>query len=138
MQLLQRALALWVHRVPQSCHARNLRKRLFEQLETLRAQLRVQQGGAGDVPARPSQAGHELEPKWISNSYHHNWHTLGLLFGCDDRRSRRGHNDVRVESDQFRSELWKLLEFALCSTEVDGDVLALVVAKLSEPVVEVL
>src|SRR5262249_4029404 len=118
--------------VPEDGHATEHGNSGLDDLEPFSAQLGVEVGEPGDVPARPSQVGNEPRAYRVSGDRH------------DDRDSRarflRGHrrgcpqrdDDIDPERYQLRRETMKPLILSVCTPNLEGDALAPRVSQLAQ------
>jgi hypothetical protein len=82
------------------------------------------------------EAGHEAAAHGIGNLQHDDGDGRGRLPGGLGRTGHVRHDDIYSEPDQFRRERGQLVIFALGRSPLDGDVLALDVAELAQPLPE--
>jgi hypothetical protein len=94
----------WDGGIPQDRRAREIRDRLFEELQALRAQFGQHDRNAGHVSSRPPKARDEPTSHGVGAARHHDWDGRGRLHSGADSDRDIGNNDVRLETHQFRGE----------------------------------
>src|SRR5262249_11148012 len=122
--------------VPECRNARNARKRLLEELETLHARLFRLEAQTRDVSARPSKARYEPRLDGIHNASHDDGDRCrGGLGGLGGGRGY-GHGYVDPEGYKFFCKNREPLGPPPGIPRLDGDVLSLYITKLTESVPE--
>jgi hypothetical protein len=84
-------------RIAKDGGARDVRRRLFEQLQPLRADAVFELDESGDIAAGPRQALHYTSANWIGHVGEHDRHALGRLQQRSHRGSPAGDDHVRHE-----------------------------------------
>jgi hypothetical protein len=85
-----------VDRILQRGHTGEIRDDFREHLQLLADDFDVGVRQAGDVPARPRQAGDEPGPNWVVKGDHHDGNRHGGVFRCQRRLMRRRDDDVQL------------------------------------------
>jgi len=111
------------------------RQHLLEKLQSFGGQVEKEQ--AGDVRARPGQAGDELERNWVEvDAHNEDGDCLRCFLGCSRRVIGGRNDDVDVETDQFGREAGEPIRPPLGVPVLDDHVLAVDVAQLAQPLLK--
>jgi hypothetical protein len=94
------------------------------------------EGQAGDVPARPGQARDHPGCDGIGHRPNDDRDRLGHLLGRQRAGHRCRHEDVHVQPDQLGDERGEALGLALRRSVLNGNVVALDVAQVAQPLPE--
>ena len=114
--------------MPEGSNARYGGKRLLEQLQPLGGKLRAKERHSGNVPTRPSEAGHEPISDWVAHDRHHDGDSGGRLLCSAGRGGIAGDNEVEIEIDELLRQLCESLDLSIRSPVFDDDVLPLHIA----------
>src|SRR5438445_10958567 len=86
-QLLQRNVEQWVAGIRQDSNAREMRKKVFEQLESLALQIDVLRGEARDISTGAREVGDDTDANRIANGTHHDRYRFRCLLRRQCSRS---------------------------------------------------
>ena len=124
-------------RVDQTGDRGRLRHQLAQQSQPLRDQLRGQSGDAGDVAARPVEAGDEAELDRIAAGLEHDRNRRGRRLGREAGSGAAGGGDHgNRPADQFGGQRRQPIVLALRPAVFDRDVLALGIAGFAQAFAE--
>src|SRR5262245_7326866 len=92
---------------------------------------------AGGVRARPSQTGDELERNRVEVDAHDDdWDRCRRFLGGTRREISGCKDDIHLETDQLGREVREPIDLSLGVPELDGEVLAVDVAQLAQPLLK--
>jgi hypothetical protein len=91
-----------------------------------------QEGHPRDVPTWVRQAGDEPLSHGIRAGRHDDGDRLGGIFGRPGRHGSARHDDIDLELDELGDEHGEAVDFALCESQLDNDVLSLDPAVLAQ------
>src|SRR5262249_1974482 len=114
---------------------RNLGKGLFEQLQTLPAQLDLNVAHARDVSTGPRKTGYDPAANGIATQ-HDDGSGLGYLLGGKSRNGSWGHNNISLELHQLSSEAGEEIVTASMRTILNGNIVPFNPTEVAQPVPE--
>jgi hypothetical protein len=84
-------------------------------------------------PPGLARAGHEPERNGITNNCRDDWDRFGDFLGRADRGVSSCHDDINLETDQLGRKLSEPIVLSFRISVLNGDILSLHVAEVSEP-----
>src|SRR6266446_1222405 len=125
-----------VSRIPEHGHTFKLRHRLFEELQSFRAQINRHVADTGEVAARPCQAGDQPGTDRIRHIHHYDRDRLGRILCGEGCRCAYGDDQVDWETGQFRRQIGKTFGPSLGIAPFNRQVLAFRVSKITKSLQE--
>lgn len=104
------------------------RHRLSEQCEPLAGQRHIEVSQAGDVAARPREAGYQARAHGVARVPKHDWDGAGGGPGGEGGRITCGDDHIGLKANQFRRRLTELRLAPAPVAVLDDEVVALGVA----------
>jgi hypothetical protein len=109
----------------------------MENSKLLRCKLRLHVVHAGDVAARPIEAGHEARLNWVQASAEdYRYCCGGSLGGERGLRAAGGGNYINAPTNKIRGKFRQPIECIVRPAILDGNILAFDVAGLTQTFVE--
>src|SRR5215470_13798959 len=118
--------------IHQERYPRGAGRGFLQKLEILEHQLADREGQAGDVPARPREAGDESVANGVAHAPHDDGNGAGHLHGCPGHGSVLGDDDADAGADEVGSELGQTVVVAFRRTLLDDEISALDPAEIGE------
>jgi hypothetical protein len=127
---------VWIGGIPEDRHAGDAGQELLDELQPFPSEIRSKSAQPGDISSRPRETGDEPRSNGISRRCHHDGDRLGCALGSKGPGRTRGHDDIHLETDELRREVWERLGLAVRITVLDHDVLTFHVAEVAQPLPE--
>src|SRR5262245_43870984 len=109
---------------------------LLEKLQPLGTDVRANDGIAGDISSRSGEAWHEPGAYGIADRDHDDGNRGGGLLGRQACGRAEGCNNVHRATNERRCGLGESLRHAIGIRIVEGDVVAVEVTEIAQPVTE--
>ena len=137
LRVFQEGCAHWIAWIAEVRYAGNPRRNLLQQLHPLPEDFfSDQHGDSGDVASRPREARHDPGAYRITPSDHDDRNRLSRTLRHQRCCRRPDDHDIYLEADKFGDQLGITLGLAVSVSVLDGDVLALDVAEITETLPE--
>ena len=103
-----------------------------DQFEILRTQFRRGGRNAGDIAARPREAGYQSGCNRIARGRHDNRNFAGGFSRRGYRGRQRGDDDVDLAANEFRRQVRKAIDLTFCRASLELYVSAIKIAEIAK------
>src|SRR5262249_8000333 len=120
----------WVGQIP---NATDPRQHTPEKFHAFSGRFGGHVGKACDIAAGTRQARHQADSDRVRNSGHHDWNGCCRLLCSQSAWGEGCHKDIYLRAHELSSQVRQPSRIAVCGTQLEGKVLTLGIAEVSEP-----